>query len=152
MTIVPNVKYSYSDTFKNNVKKLTRMDLIRISKLLEQIQFSAIAFGFGLITGIPLNTICNVTNDEKKSNSILFFEIILHFCFVIVISYYLKKILIFIPFLFSLTPSYISNLKNEAHDGIALGLGMVFMSTQTNLHSKITLLKDRFNEYYIESR
>ena len=143
-----NVEYSYAKTFQKNWERLTRFDLIRVSKLLEQLQFSAMAFAFGIAVGIPLNDVCSVENDENKSNAELYFEIVLHFCFIILITYYLKKILMLIPFLFRLSPKYVPNLKGEAQHGIGLGLGIVFMSTQTNMRSKITLLKDRYMMQY----
>ena len=130
----------------NNLKRLFRFDSIRLFKLLEISYYSIIAFFLTLITInifendhlFPLFLI-----DYPEEKEIGYIKLLLNtffdIAFIVIIIYYLRKILNCIPFLFkSFNKKYKSSLKDEMNIGITIGMGMVIYYTLHSIKKKNT--------------
>lgn len=135
------------NNFKKNAERLFRFDLIRVSKLLEMTQYAIITFILAFFSGILIDNLfyINITpeNIDTITNLELITKILLQILLIVIVSYYIQKIIILIPFLFPLTKNYIPSMKNESMIGISLAMTMIYMSIQTNFRNKILLLKER---------
>ena len=133
--------------FKKNVERLFRFDLIRVSKLLEITQYTIITFILAFFSGVLIDKIFYIDIKTETidtiSNVELVSKILLQILLIVIISYYIQKIVILIPFLFPLTKNYIPSMKNESIIGISLAMTMIYMSIQTNFRNKLLLLKER---------
>ena len=133
--------------FKKNVERLFRFDLIRVSKLLEITQYTIITFILAFFSGVLIDKIFYIDIKTETidtiSNVELVSKILLQILLIVIISYYIQKIVILIPFLFPLTKNYIPSMKNESIIGISLAMTMIYMSIQTNFRNKLILLKER---------
>jgi len=127
----------------DNVERLLRFDTVRISKLLEMIQDGIIIFILAFYLGSAIDRLCGVA-DEKMSNTELWGYIILQLVINIVAIYYVRKIAEVIPFMLSLTSSYISNKKGEVDAASGFVSSIIFVSIQKNFGAKLGLLKSRY--------
>ena len=140
----------------NDFKRLFRFDSIRLFKLLEICYYSIIAFILTLITiGIfeddSIFPFFLIDNPEEKEYSyinllsITLFDI----AFIVIIIYYLTKILKCIPFLFKyFNKKYKPSFKNEMNTGINIGIGMILYYSLHSLDKKIKKLID-YNNIFI---
>ena len=100
--------------FKKNVERLFRFDLIRVSKLLEITQYTIITFILAFFSGVLIDKIFYIDIKTETidtiSNVELVSKILLQILLIVIISYYIQKIVILIPFLFPLTKNYIPSI------------------------------------------
>jgi hypothetical protein len=81
---------------------------------------------------------------DKVSISKIFVDICKDIFSLIIVSYYTKKLLKVIPFIFaSLNKNYIPSKKGEINLGITLGMGLVFYTSLHTLSDKIKNLNKR---------
>ena len=128
---------------KENLERLTRFDLVRVSKLLELIQDGLIVFVLSFYAGSAIDRLFQKA-DDTWSNKDLILSLIGQFVMIVVTVYYIRKITEVIPFFFALTKEYVSNKKGEAITGYAIATSIIFVGVQKNFASKIMLLKERF--------
>ena len=135
-------------SYKKKIKNLLRVDPIRGMKLLEFAQYAALATAFALLTGPFINiALFSKSNDEKTTTTLLI-EIFIEMGIIGALIYYIKKIMRIIPFFFkNIYSKYIPSYHNEAMVGTAIGLGIVFNQTQTNLLGKINIISNRYSHY-----
>ena len=128
------------------LERLTRFDLIRVSKLLEIAQDGIIIFAIAFYVGSALDRLFNTLKpiDEKSSDMELIGILLLQFTSIIIVAYYIRKISDVIPFFFSLTSSYNSNQKGEADWVSGLSMSIILVSVQHNFAAKLNILKARF--------
>ena len=105
-------------------------------------------FNDDLITELRLNILNNyvLSDDELKNQSsmYLFFNIIAELIILVIVLYYIKKIVYCFPFMFSfITKKYIPSFKNESKDGYIIGSSIILMMTLTNLDKKLIELDKR---------
>lgn len=131
------------ETSPDNLERLLRFDLVRASKLLEISQYSIVLFFLGFYAGSFIDNVLP-KYDEKMSDLELFRDLILQLVMISVSAYYIKKITALIPFMFSLTSSYVPSKKGEAAFGGALAMAIIFVSVQKNFIKKIGLLHERY--------
>ena len=81
--------------------------------------------------------------EENKSTKSLILEVFAQSIVLAISIYYTKKIMRLIPFLFKFTNSYTPSLKGEGMYGINIGLGLVYVTNQTNFRAKLTELRIR---------
>lgn len=115
----------------------------RIQNILEIVQYFVIYFILAFFGGNLLDLIFP-DYDETKKSYIIFIEIctqVIVGMFIIYIFEYLQK---YIPFLFKFTNDYTPGQHNESAKASSKALGLVFMFVQTNLYSKLTLLRNRW--------
>ena len=128
------------------MERLTRFDLIRVSKLLEMAQDGIIVFAIAFYVGSALDRFFNTLKpiDEKSSNMELIGILLLQFIVNIWLAYYLRKFIDIIPFFFSLSSGYNSNQKGESEFGSNFAASIILVGVQRNFISKLSILKARF--------
>jgi hypothetical protein len=131
------------DTFNYNFNRLVRFDLVRASKLLEIIQSVLVIFVIAFYAGSAIDRFFAPAS-ENMSNMELMRDLGLQLALIVVSAYYIKKIAVLIPFMFSLTSEYVPSKKGEATFGSAIAMAIIFVSVQKNFASKISLLQRRF--------
>ena len=128
------------------LERLTRFDLIRVSKLLELVQDGVIIFALAFYVGSALDRFFNTLKpvNDNMSNMELIGILVAQLACIIIVAYYIRKIVDVIPFFFSLSSQYVSNQKGEADSAAGLAMTIVFVGIQKNFAAKIGLLKSRF--------
>ena len=128
-----------------SVNRLLKFDLIRVSKLLEEVQFVIIAFVISFVIGRYIDKFFPIDSKiDDISNMDLIKSITLQLALIGISGYYIMKITSIIPFVFSLTNQYIPSSHNESATGAALAMSIIFVGVQKNFQSRIGLLKTRF--------
>jgi hypothetical protein len=128
----------------SNLEKLTRFDTIRLSKLLEQVQFSVIAFIITFFLGIYADKLFPVKEDSTSEFD-LWRDTLLQLAVITIGAYYVIKISKVIPFLFSLDNRYIAGSHGENVFGAGLAMSIIFVSVQKNFGARISKLKALYN-------
>ena len=128
-----------------NLQNLFRFDKIRLCKLLEIIQYCIIGFIITLISANILNNYILSGDELKNQSSIyLFFNILIELIILVIVLYYIKKLVYCFPFMFSfISKNYIPSFKNESKDGYIIGSSIILMITLTNLDKKLSELDKR---------
>lgn len=128
------------------LERLTRFDLIRASKLLEITQDAIITFVIAFYIGSLLDRVFNNIKpvNENMSNTELVGIILVQFACIVIVAYYIIKIIAVVPFMFSLSSQYIPNMKGESATGAALAMAVIFVGVQTHFSAKLSILKSRF--------
>ena len=125
----------------NALKKLLVFDKIRISKLLEISQYSILSIIPTIIIGKFINNFFNDYSNKITTNkTILLIGIIFNLIAYVIATFYIEKLVMIIPFYFSLDKKYKPCLKNECKIGITTSIVLFFISTQTSLINNINLL------------
>ena len=127
----------------DNVERLLRFDSVRISKLLEMIQDGIIIFILAFYAGSGIDKLFGVANDKMTDGELVGW-VILQLVANIVVIYYIRKVAETIPFMFSLSNSYMSNKKGEVDAASGFVSSIIFISVQKNFQAKLALLKTRF--------
>ena len=129
-----------SNYLQDRLQKLFSFDLIRISKLLELIQYTVL---YSILT-IPLSILVeNVfpAEDKYKSSLLIFVEIVVQMVILTILVFYIQKIVKLIPFMFPLTKNYKPHQSFEYNGEITIGF--IFIGTQLNIMDKIDILTER---------
>lgn len=128
------------------LERLTRFDLIRVSKLLEMSQDAIIIFAISFYVGSALDRFFHKLKpvDDNMSNMELIGILLAQFVSIVIVAYYIRKIVDVVPFFLSLSSQYVSNQKNEAESAAGLAMSIILVSVQKNFASKLSLLKSRF--------
>lgn len=139
---------AYSDplTIEERWGKLTDSSAIRVQKLLEISQYAVIYLFIGLMVGIFLEFIFPKDNEEtvkKRSTLELVGLVTIQVVAIAIISFYITKIALLIPFLFQFTDDYVPGLKEEYRIGGGIALAIVFISSQPSLIARISELRSR---------
>lgn len=135
--------------FKKQLNSLLKFDSIRILKLLEMIQYSIIGFILTLFFGNIINDIFFFKYDiQKLTNFELLYNVLIELIIIVILLYYIRKIVLLIPFLFLfLNKKYIPSKKNEASIGYIVGIGFILNNTINRLTLKIEEIDRRFKNY-----
>ena len=138
---------------KKDIDNLLLLDDIRLFKLIEIVYYSLISF---IITVILGNVLENddympyffVTYDyEKEDIYTLFKDILLDITAIVIILYYVKKILRCIPFIFApLNKKYKPSMKGEVDVGIVVGMGLVLYTSLITIKDKIKAFDVKIKE------
>ena len=139
----------------NTLESFSRIDGIRIMKLIELSQFTIIGMILGAISGTIISTYITVPYDIENyvteeypkergnRNPLLWFHLIIDMIVVATTTYYIKKLLKMIPFFFGfLNKKYISGMKGESNIGLTTGLGFIYLRVLKNFQSRLSLLLD----------
>jgi len=141
--------------FMHKVHNIIRVDSIRLTKLIEIIQFSLLGFFIGYIVSGLVNNYLLITynkenyitgvykNEKNNKNPKLILHIAWDLTMVVIATYYLQKIARVFPFLptiLGLCPkNYVASKKAEGKVGFTIGLGFIFSRELNNLTKKIEL-------------
>lgn len=126
-------------------EKVVRIDAIRVSKLLEEIQYAIIVFIIAFFIGSMTDKFFPISKTpEITTNFELIRDILLQLVLIVISAYYIVKIAKVFPFMFSLSDKYIPSAHGESNAGAGLAMAIIFVSVQKNFQSRISLLKNRF--------
>lgn len=132
---------------KTRTQKLLLTNEIRVMELLESIQYGVLylVLGFGL--GVTLDYSFPNYNEQTKT-SILFTEVALQCLILIILTFYLRKIVKIVPFLFVIDFSGQGKSTFRPYEGAEYSgeviIALVFLGAQFNLIKKLDLLSRRF--------
>jgi hypothetical protein len=130
---------------KDNFERLIRFDAIRVSKLLEMIQYAVIVFILAFFIGSATDSLFPLPRPEEKiSDFNLYKDLFLQLCLIVISIYYINKIAQIIPFFFSLSDKYVPSAKEENIKGAGIALAIIFVGVQKNFQGRIALLKKKF--------
>lgn len=130
---------------RESIESLLRVDTIRASKLLEQIQFAVIVFIIAFFVGSYTDKLFPVKkNVENITNFELYKDLLLQLCLIVISSYYITKLVRIIPFFFKLSDEYIPSSHGESMAGANLAMAIIFVGIQKNFQTRIAILKNRF--------
>ena len=131
-------------SFDEKIKNIFTFDTVRIQKLLEICQHMISALAVGFFLGYLIDHMFPpFVEDENKATSKLIIEVVGQSVVLAITTYYVKKIMRLIPFLFKFTKNYTPSLKGEGMYGINIGLGLLYVTNQTNYRAKLTELRIR---------
>ena len=144
---------------KERVRSLFVFDEVRVMKLLESLQF-----GLGyLVIGFFLGTLIDwsfPSFDEDKPTSEVFLEVLFQSLVLIVMVFYLRKIVKIMPFMFVLNFDLNRNgvvrkykpYEESEYSGEVM-IALAVLGTQFSLIKKFDLLSSRlYNWFYMEER
>ena len=145
-----NYKYNYS--FDKQFQKLISFDKIRIGKILEIFQYSLISYVFVIITVTLLNKfVFTKTKEEivELTTRQLIIQFFFELFFLIIVLFYLRKIIMLFP---SLPALYISGFQEQTVMDYVLHTALVFFFLEiiTNIKFKMEVLHDRLKAFHLE--
>ena len=129
----------------DNLTSLTRFDLVRVSKLIQQIQSTLIVFVLAFFLGSLIDKLFPTVGDpDLVSNFTLFKDLGLQLALMTIAAFYIMKFAKVIPFFFALSRDYIPNAHGEAAEGAGLAMALLFGAVQKNFQARVAVLKSRF--------
>ena len=138
----------------DNFDRLIRFDSIRLFKILEIIYYTLLSFIITLIIANLLDdkdvaSFIFKKYDFEKANILkLFIDIIIDLIFLVLLMYYLKKLLNCIPFVFaSLNKKYKPSMKDEVNIGIGIGSGIILYVSLETIKLKLKVLDKKLKSY-----
>jgi hypothetical protein len=130
---------------KESIESLLRVDTVRASKLLEQIQFAVIVFIIAFFVGSYTDKLFPIKKDiQSITNFELCKDLLLQLCLIVISSYYITKLVKIIPFFFKFSDKYIPSAHGESMAGANLAMAIIFVGIQKNFQTRIAILKNRF--------
>lgn len=134
------------DHVRERTEKLLLNDEFRVMELLESIQYGFLYLVAGFGVGVTLDYSFPSFNEQTRTST-LFLEVILQCLLLIVLTYYLRKVVKIVPFLFMLDitgkgKSY-KPYQAEEYGGEVM-IAIVLLGAQFNLIKKLDLLSRRF--------
>jgi hypothetical protein len=148
-----------AEHFQTHFKNLFSHDEARIMELLESIQYGLGYLFIGFIAGALVDSIFP-KYDEEKDTFTVFIETVLHSMLLIIVVFYVRKIVMVMPFLF------VINMDTDGNGKIAkyypyqateysgeLMIALILVGSQLNLIKKVDLLSRRwYNAIYKEEK
>ena len=127
--------------YKDLTKSFFQFDMIRLCKLLHMAENAVITATFCFFAGYYINTFFEANGEEVVSEVAL--KGLLQMVVIILTVYYVRKLTKFIPFFLRLTPKYNPFHKSKDGEGLVgatIAMGLLLMSTQTNMRERIKKL------------
>lgn len=128
-------------------EKLLLSDEIRIMELLESLQYGALYLVVGFAVGVTLDFSFPNFNEDTPTRT-LFLEVLLQCFLLILLTFYIRKLVKIVPFLFVLDFSGTGKQLYKPYQATEYGgetiIAIVFLGTQFNLLKKLDLLARRF--------
>lgn len=123
---------------------------IRAMELLESIQYGILYLVLGFGSGVALDYAMPSYNEQVKTST-LFLEVALQSLLLIVITFYLRKLIKIVPFLFVIGfpgsgKSSFKPYQSEEYGGEVM-IALVLLGAQFNLIKKLDLLSRRFYKW-----
>jgi hypothetical protein len=135
---------------RERTEKLFLTNEIRVMELLESIQFGLayLVIGFGVGVGLDYSF---PYYDEKISTKALFLEVALQCLLLIILTFYLRKLVKIMPFLFVIDFTGTGKTSYKPYQAEEYGgeviIALVFLGAQFNLIKKLDLLSRRFYKW-----
>jgi hypothetical protein len=125
--------------FTNKIKSLLEFNHIRVQKLLEMSQDTLVTFLVSLLAATLFNKMSFNLNISEE-NSITFAKLLIELIFLIIVLYYVRKIIMTVPFFFRYTKNYIPGRPSSDGEGLlgkVVTMAIVFGSILVKLKEKI---------------
>lgn len=132
---------TYLGHMQMRLKSLTRFDIIRMSQLLEILQYSVLYAFVAGIAGLLLERIFPEP-DRSKSNYQILIEVLLQCMMSALAVFYVRKIVKVFPFILEEGKYYKTHVVDEYNGEIMIAI--VFVGIQKNLLTKIDILRERY--------
>lgn len=138
------------DHVRERTEKLLLRNDVRVMELLESIQFGIAYLVVGFAVGVGLDYSFPAYNETVKTST-LFLEISLQCLLLIVSTFYLRKLVKIMPFLFTIDmagtgKSSYKPYQVEEYGGEVM-IALVFLGSQFTLIKKLDLLSRRFYKW-----
>ncbi len=135
------------DHIRERTEKLFLRNEIRVMELLESIQYGVLYLVAGFATGVALDYSFPPYVEQVKTST-LFAEVALQCLLLVILTYYLRKVVKIVPFLFIIDfagkgRSTYKPYQAEEYGGEIM-IALVFLGAQFNLIKKLDLLSRRF--------
>lgn len=129
----------------SSIQSVITIDAIRVSKLLEQIQYALITFIIAFFIGSMTDKLFPIEENTKEITDFqIWKDVLIQLCLNVITAYYITKIATSIPFVFSLSKDYIISGHGESLSGSGLAMAIIFISVQSNFKKRISILKERY--------
>ena len=132
---------------KTRTQKLLLTNEVRVMELLESIQYGVLYLVTGFALGVTLDYSFPNYNEQTKT-SVLFAEVALQCLLLIVLTFYLRKIVKIVPFLFVIDFAGSGKTSYRPYEAAEYGgeviIALVLLGAQFNLIKKLDLLSRRF--------
>ncbi|NBO59430.1 MAG: hypothetical protein EBU82_00500 [Flavobacteriia bacterium] len=135
------------DHIRERTEKLFLSNEIRLMELLEGIQYGVLYLVAGFATGVALDYSFPPYIEQVRTST-LFAEVALQCLLLVILTYYLRKVVKIVPFLFMIDfagkgRSTYKPYQAEEYGGEIM-IALVFLGAQFNLIKKLDLLSRRF--------
>ena len=131
-----------SEHVQERIRSLFLMDDVRIMQLLESIQFGLGYLIVGFASGVALDY-SMPSFDETTPTGTLFLEVALQCLLLIVLVFYIRKVVKIMPFLFVLNHKTYKPYQASEYGGEVM-IAIALLGAQFNLIKKLDLLSRRF--------
>ena len=132
---------------RTRTEKLLLNNEIRVMELLESIQYGVLYLIVGFATGVTLDYSFPNYNEQTKT-SVLFTEVALQCLLLIILVFYIRKLVKIVPFLFVIDFSGSGKSSYKPYEASEYGgeiiIAIVLLGAQFNLIKKLFLLSRRF--------
>lgn len=134
------------DHIRERTEKLLLNNEVRLMELLESIQYGVLYLVFGFALGVTLDYSFPSYNERVKTWP-LFLEVSLQCLLLIVLTYYLRKVIKIVPFLFMINSGKGYKPYESSEYGGEVMIAIVLLGAQFNLIKKLDLLSRRFYQW-----
>lgn len=132
--------------FTSRIKSVLEFNHIRAQKLLEMSQDTIVTFIISLIAATLFNKMSFNLNISEE-NSITFAKLLIELIFLIILLYYVRKIIMVVPFFFRYTKKYIPGRPSSDGEGLmgkVVTMAIVFGTILVKLKEKIKHISNLF--------
>ena len=125
-----------SKSFEQQLESLLRVDKIRFYKLTELSQYSILACFLAMFVGSKINKylIPDYSKKENVAESVVY--LMWNLILIMVSLYYIRKIVLMVPYIFSFDKDYIVSRGGESLLGFSVGFAIVFGATQSKFRER----------------
>jgi hypothetical protein len=140
---------------RERVDKLFLKNEIRVMELLESIQYGVLYLILGFATGVALDYSFPSYNENIRTWP-LFIEVVLQCLLLLVLTFYLRKLVKVVPFLFMVDFTGSGRTTYKPYQAEEYGgeimIALVFLGAQFTLIKKLDLLSRRFYEWLYDEK
>lgn len=123
-------------SFNDQLESLLRFDKIRLYKLTELSQYSILACFIAMFVGSKINKYLIPTYSKKENIVETVIYLIWNLILIMVSLYYIRKITLMVPYIFSYDKDYIVSKGGESLLGFSVGFAIVFGATQSKFRDR----------------
>lgn len=132
---------------RTRTEKLLLNNEIRVMELLESIQYGVLYLVVGFVAGVTLDYSFPNYNEQTKT-SVLFTEVALQCLLLIILVFYIRKLVKIVPFLFVIDFTGSGKTSYKPYEAAEYSgeviIAIVLLGAQFNLIKKLDLLSRRF--------
>ena len=138
----------YEKHISKKLKSLFEINHIRFQKILEMSQDTLVTFAFSVLAATTFNKY-SFNYIEGEKDHIILTKLLIELIVLIIVLYYLRKIIMVVPFLFKYTKNYIPGRPSSDGEGLlgkVVTMAIVFSTILTKLKKKISYISNNLNK------